>query len=180
MKKLLILLLILVNASWLYAQRSENKDENLKKQAKSEKKSKQKLIGTWSLVSVDNILPDGMRTKPYGDNPQGILMFDKNGNYAIQILRANRPKFISGDKTKGTNEENKALVLGSNSHFGKYFINAVDNTITFRVEHSFFPNWEDAEQVRPFTLTKTELKYTVPNTTNGTGVSGEVIWKRLR
>lgn len=67
-------------------------------------------------------------------------------------------------------------MLGSNSHFGKYVINAADSTITFKVEHASFPNWEGAEQTRPIELTPTEL----PNTTNGTGVSGEVIWKRLR
>jgi hypothetical protein len=163
----------------MYAQKPVGGVKSVNKET-LEKRISDKLIGSWTLVLVENILQDGTRTKPYGENPQGILIFDKNGNYAIQILRTNRPKFVSGDKTNGTNEENRALVLGSNSHFGKYVINAADNTITFKVEHASFPNWEGAEQTRPFALTKAELRYTVPNTTNGTGVSGEVIWKRLR
>lgn len=179
MRKIFLLFFILICVQAIYTQKSIGGAKSVKKNT-LEKRISDQLIGTWTLVLVDNILPDGTRSKPYGENPIGLLIFDKNGNYAIQILHENRPKFISGDKTKGTNEENKALVLGSNSHFGKYTINAKDQTITFKVEHAFFPNWEGVEQIRPFTLTKTELKYTVPNTTNGTGVSGEVIWKRLR
>lgn len=179
MRKIFLLFFILIAAQAIYTQKSIGGAKSVKKNTLEKRISKQ-LIGTWSLVLVDNILPDGKRTKPYGDNPQGILMFDENGNYAIQILRAVRPKFDSGDKTKGSDEENRALVLGSNSHFGKYVINAKDQTITFKVEHAFFPNWEGAKQIRPFTLTADEFKYTVPATTNGTGVSGEVVWKRLR
>jgi hypothetical protein len=179
MKKIFVLLFVLICVQAVYTQKSIGGAKSVKKNT-LEKRISEQLIGTWALVLVDNILPDGTRTKPYGENPQGILIFDKHGNYAIQILRHTRPKFASGDKTKGTDEENKALVLGSNSHFGKYVINAQDQTITFKVEHAFFPNWEGAEQIRPFTLTADEFKYTVPNTTNGTGVSGEVVWKRLR
>ena len=34
-----------------------------------EKRISDKLIGTWTLVWVENILHDSTRTKPYGENP---------------------------------------------------------------------------------------------------------------
>jgi hypothetical protein len=178
MKNLLLLLLFFICVSTVSAQQLI--DRNVKPQNKmlSERQWKQQLIGTWNLVLVDNINPDGKRTQPYGENPQGILMFDKDGNYALQILRTDRVNFVSGDKTKGTADENRALVLGGNSHFGKYLINAADNTITFQIEHAFFPNWQGTEQKRNFTLSEKEFRYTVPTTTNGAGVSGEVVWKK--
>jgi hypothetical protein len=179
MKAILILMLTLVSVQAICAQRTDGGDAKTKAETVSEKRIGEKLIGTWSLVLVDNILPDGRRTKPYGENPVGLLMFDGKGNYTLQILAANRVKFASGDKTKGTSEEDKSLVLGSNSHFGKYFVNAADNTITFMIEHAFFPNWEGAEQKRTFTLSAKEFRYTVPTTTNGANVSGEVVWKRV-
>jgi len=178
MKKIFLLLLALICIQVVYAQKTVGDPVKTKDKFLSEKQVKDKLIGTWVLILVDNILPDGSRTKPYGENPQGILMFDKDGNYSLQILRAGRAKFASGDKTKGTAGENKSLVLGSNSHFGKYFISADGATITFRIEHAFFPNWEGAEQKRSFTLSDKEFSYTVPATTNGAGVSGEVVWRR--
>jgi hypothetical protein len=180
MKRLFLLLLILIGVQTVHAQKPINTGADSKNQAARQKRIKDQLVGTWTLVLVDNINPDGKRTQPYGEKPQGMLIFDKDGNYSLQILRAERAKFVSGDKTKGTADENKLLVLGSNSHFGKYLINAVDNIITFQIEHAFFPNWQGTEQKRNFTLSEKEFKYTVPTTTNGAGVSGEVVWKRSR
>ena len=77
------------------------------------------LIGTWKLKLVDNILPDGSRVHPYGPDPQGVLMFDAGGHYALQIMRADRPKFAANDKNKGTAEEYRGVVQGSNCHFGR-------------------------------------------------------------
>lgn len=180
MKQLFLLLFLLMSVQAVYTQKAIGGGAKNKDKTVSEKRIKQQLIGTWTLFLVDNINPDGKRTQPYGENPQGILIFDEDGNYSLQILGADRAKFVSGDKTKGTLDENKSLVLGSNSHFGKFSINASENTITFQILHAFFPNWEGTEQKRTFTLTDKEFKYTVPTTTNGAGVTGEVVWKRRR
>lgn len=141
----------------------------------------QELAGTWELVSVDNIYPDGSRVQPYGEHPQGILMFDPKGNYSIQILKSNRPAIVSGDKNKCTPEESAALVQGSNSHFGKYLVDTRCGTITFRIEHAFFPNWEGTEQKRNLTYTGNTIKYVVSNTTQGgKTVIAEVSWRRVQ
>jgi hypothetical protein len=137
------------------------------------------LLGTWTLVLVDNVLPDGRRVHLYGDNPQGILTFDADGRYALQIFQTGRPKFASNDKAKGTPEENQAAVQGSNSHFGRYAVNAKDQIITFHVEHASFPNWEGTQRSCPFTVTKDRLKYIVPNPSSGANVTGEVEWQRM-
>lgn len=179
MKTLFLILFITVCVQTMFAQKTVETPKSFSG-IKLETDASDLLTGIWTLVSVENILPDNTRTRPYGKSPKGILIFDRDGNYAIQILREDRPKFASGDKTRGTNEENRALVLGSNSHFGKYVVNAADRTITFKVEHASFPNWEGAEQIRPFSLSNSEFRYFVPNTTNGAGVTGEVIWKRSR
>ena len=137
------------------------------------------LAGTWTLVLVDNILPDGSRVHLYGASPQGLLMFDGHGRYALQILRSDRPRFAANDKGKGTPAENQAAVQGSNTHFGTCAVNEVDHTLTFRIEHASFPNWEGTEQKRSFALTGEELTYTVPTPTTGTAATGEVVWRRL-
>ncbi|MCP3135947.1 lipocalin-like domain-containing protein [Pyxidicoccus xibeiensis] len=144
-----------------------------------QKSFKEQLVGTWTLVLVDNVLPDGKRVQLYGAEPQGLLMFDGQGRYSIQILRAGRTRFASSDKNQGTPEENQATVRGANSHFGRYSVDEAERTITFHIDHASFPNWEGTEQRRTFTLTDDELKYTVPApTTGGTGAVGEVKWRR--
>ena len=136
------------------------------------------LAGAWTLVSVVNILPDGTRTEPYGPAPQGLLLLDAEGRYSLQIFRAGRAGFASGDKNRGTAEEYKATVEGTNSHFGRYAVDRAGGVITFRIELASFPNWEGTEQKRSFSRTGTELRYSVPTTTNGAGVTGEVVWRR--
>jgi hypothetical protein len=83
---------------------------------------KDQLVGTWTLVLVDNVQSDGSRIQLYGPNPQGILFFDGAGHYALEILRSGRPRFAANDKSKGTPEEYQAAVQGTNSHFGTYAV----------------------------------------------------------
>jgi len=154
---------------------------NAQKKDISKKSIQQQLVGAWSLVAVDNIYPDSSRVQPYGDHPQGMLVFDAQGNYAVQILKADRPKVLSGDKNKCTPEEYAALVQGSNSHFGSYTIDEATHTITFFIEHASFPNWEGTQQKRLYTYTDDGLKYVVTNTTQGgQSVVAEVAWKRKK
>jgi hypothetical protein len=142
--------------------------------------NKDTIVGTWTLVLVDNVVPDGTRVHLFGDNPQGILTFGAEGRYALQIYRVGRAKFASGDKSKASPEENSAAVLGSNAHFGTYSVNATDGTIIFRIEHATFPNWDGTEQKRAFTVSDDELTYTVPTPTSGGTAIGEVKWKRQK
>ncbi len=136
------------------------------------------LEGTWTLVRVDNLMPDGSRIELYGPSPQGLLIFDGHGRYSLQILRAGRPKFAANDKSKGTPEENAAAVMGSNSHFGRYRVDVSKLTIAFVIDHASFPNWEGTKQVRTFELRGDHLIYRVPQPTSGKGAVGEVEWKR--
>lgn len=135
------------------------------------------LTGTYELVAVDNIAADGSRIHLYGDSPKGILIFDDKGNYTLQIYSEGRPKFAASDKSKGTDEENKAAVKGCNAHYGVYKIEG--GSIIFNIEHASFPNWEGTQQKRPFTILGDVFKYTVPAPTTGGAVAGEVVWKKL-
>lgn len=170
MKSTFALLLLFCGMSILYAQRNKSSEGDLK----------QNIVGTWILVSVTNIYPDGNKVYPYGDHPQGMLMIDKAGHYAIQILKAERPKVASGDKNVCTPEENAALVQGSNSHFGQYSMDEKNKTITFNIEHASFPNWEDTQQKRSYTFVNNVLAYVVTQTTQGgQSVIAEVAWRKL-
>ena len=149
--------------------------------AMAQKTSLEQLVGTWTIVLVDNVLPDGGRVHLYGSNPQGIVMFDAGGHYSLQIMSDGRPKFAASDKSKGTPEEYKAAVQGSNCHFGRYTVDERDHTVTLHVEHATFSNWEGTELKLPFTLSGDQSKLIIPHpTTGGPNVTGEVGLKRIR
>ena len=140
-----------------------------------------KLVGTWMLVSADNVFPDGRRVQVYGPEPQGILIFDAAGHYSLHIYRNGRLKFAANDKAKGSPEENQSAVQGSNTHFGRYTVNESDASITFHIDHALFPNWEGTEQKRSFRIVNGRLTYIVATpTTGGIAALGEVVWQRAK
>lgn len=137
------------------------------------------LVGTWTLVRVDNLSPDGSRVELYGPGPRGLLVFDAQGRYALQILRATRLRFASNDKARGTADEYADAVRGTNAHFGRYRVDSAASSISFEIEHASFPNWEGTRQTRSFTLDGPSLVYRVPTpTSGGAQVIGEVEWRR--
>jgi hypothetical protein len=148
-------------------------------EAAAQQTAQQQLVGTWSLVLVDNVLPDGSSVHLYGPNPHGIAMFDADGHYSLQIMSDSRPKFAAGDKSRGTAEEYKAAVQGSNCHFGRYTVNDADHTVTLHVENATFSNWEGTDLQWPLALAGSELRLTIPHpTSGGSNATGEVVLRR--
>ncbi len=119
------------------------------------------IVGTWALAAAEKILPDGTRATDYGVNPHGLVIFTADGHYSVQIYRADRLKFSSGDKLKGTAEEYKEASLSSSVHFGTYSVDPARHTITFHVDRSSFPNQDDTTQVRPYEKNGDELSWKV-------------------
>src|SRR5262249_25579304 len=78
---------------------------------------------------------------------------------------------------EGTPEENRALVQGANPHWGRYAVSTSDQTILFKIDHAFFPNWEGTEQKRPFTLTGDRLTWIAAAST---GARAEVVSRRAK
>ena len=134
------------------------------------------LVGTWTVVSIVNTQPDGKKVETFGSKPVGILTFDAQGRYNLQVCRTGRAKFASNSRDKGTAEENQAAVTGCNPHWGKYTV--ADGAINFQIEHAMYPNWEGTTQKRTFTIKSDTLTYNVPAASAG-GTS-EVVWKRAK
>ena len=127
------------------------------------------VAGTYSAVSVP----------AYGDKPQGQLILTADGYYVQLIRRAGLKPIAAGARTKGTPEENQAVVHGSNAHFGRYTIDDGGKAITFIVETATFPNWDGKPQKRPLKVSGDTLTYTVAAPSGG-GKPGEVVWRRRK
>jgi hypothetical protein len=138
--------------------------------AQGKRINKQQLVGTWKLVSSD----------VFGQNPKGILVFDRNGNYSLTIVRSDLPKFAAGSAGKGTAEENQTVMAGMVTSFGTYSLNEADKTITTHVEGSSYPNLAGGEQRRIISsLTRDELRYTNPTAVFGLP-NAPTVWRRAK
>jgi hypothetical protein len=127
------------------------------------------VAGTYSAVTV----------RAVGDNPYGQMILTPYGRYSIVVRRAKLAPVASGVRNKGTDAENKLLVDGSISHFGKYTIDDGGKAITFHVEQSSFPNWDGKPQKRALKVSGDTLSYTVSTPSDG-GKPSDVVWKRMK
>ena len=144
---------------------------------------KERLLGTWVLVSIEAVRQDGGRSPLFGANPKGIAFFDPHGHYIISVMSSDRPAFAVNDRMQGTAEENKATSQGTITYFGTYSVNETDRAMVIHIDASSFPNWDGADQKRLITLTEDvlalgdrRLKLTVPPAPTG-GAALEVLWR---
>lgn len=97
-------------------------------------------VGTWKLVTLGFRRSDGTITYPYQADALGMLMHDAVGNMSVQIMRANRPHFPSGDPARGTAEDMQKAFDGVVTYFGRYDVDHAAVIVTHHVLGSSFPN----------------------------------------
>jgi hypothetical protein len=143
-----------------------------------QKSLKEQLVGTWTLVSSDEVRPDARKLKQFGANPRGINVFDANGRFFLMIASADNSKIASKDPSRKTNfEEVGGLIVESIAYYGTYTVNEAERVAILHLEASTFPNQIRTDQKRTITsLTADELKYSSPAETSGVQV--RQVWKR--
>ena len=140
---------------------------------------KDRLVGTWLLVSNTNTAPDGIKRQPFGESPKGVLILEANGRYAQVFTRPDRPKFKANNRLQGTPDEIKAAWDGALAHFGTWSVSEADKTVLLRVEGSFYPNQEGNEDKRVVNgLTADELHFL--NAASSAGGQTEAKFRRAK
>jgi hypothetical protein len=142
--------------------------------------AKEQIVGAWTLVSADSVMPDGRRVAVFGADPRGMIVFSRDGHFALVQMRSGLPRIAANSRAQGTAEENKAIVEGSIAYFGAYALNDAGDVMVLRLEGSTFANLlAIGEQKRLITsLTQDELRFANPRTPSGATL--EVAWKRAR
>ena len=145
------------------------------------------LPGAWNLLLIDGIDGEGINHPLYGPNPEGIAMYSANGYVAVEIMRSiNRPHFASGNRDKGTTDENATTVQGTLAYYGTYTVDEAGKTLTEHVEGSTFPNFEGVKRaIKIVQITDEVMTLELPITQSTTPGQGgyktiQVIWKKLK
>ena len=128
-----ILLLVFAGLTLLISvagKATDSLDKN-KKSDKIKNMKKNKVAGTWSLVSgyLDN---HGTHIDILGPHPAGMLIFTEGLHFMVVVHNPDIPKFASGDRANATPEEYKTAVTNSLGVYGTY---TVDETGEFGEEH---------------------------------------------
>jgi hypothetical protein len=143
-----------------------------------QKSLKEQLVGTWILVSNENVLPDGSKRQLFGANPKGSLMLDSHGRYSQIYLTSGVAKFKANNRLEGTAEENKAVVQGTTAQFGTWSVDEASKTLVLSIEGNMYPNLAGTESKRTATVTGDELK--LSNPAPGAGGRSETVLKRVK
>lgn len=130
---------------------------------------KEQIVGTWRLTSFYSE-ENGVKRDTFGDKPVGMLMIDGSGNIMTMQSRTGIPKFAIGNRTKGTDAENRAVLEAIIAGFGSYTVEG--DTVTISWISSSYPNRIGTQEKRTYKITGDNLMVTNPGgSSGGTAVS---------
>ena len=99
---------------------------------------------------------------------------------SVQIMRRDRPAFVSDDWLAGTASEIKSAFEGFTAYFGNYEVNEKKGTVIHHVEGSLFPNWIGRDQMRFFKFAGNCLTLSTPPMPIGNSqVTGQLVWEKV-
>jgi len=140
--------------------------------------SKDKLIGTWQLESwtVGYADRDDL-SYPYGDDPQGLLIYSKDGWMSASISRSGRAPLPEDVSYRKLPDALKAAAFSSYFHYaGRYQV--VDSDVIHYVTQSLNPNFPGTEQLRHAELDGQTLVLSGKDQVNDVTRFHSVVWHR--
>jgi hypothetical protein len=139
--------------------------------------AKDKLVGTWKLVSASTTTSTGERSEtPYGLNPVGFLTYTDENRIAAMISHSARKALFSGG---GSLEEQAEAFKTFFGYAGRYTVSG--DKVTHHVEISSIENYVGRDLVRHVKFEDDRITLVTPPTpVNGKTQIFELIWERLR
>ena len=109
-----------------------------------------KLVGTWKLISAEDVNPNTGQWVPYtfGNPPSGYFIYDATGHASVQIMTTPPQQIATPDSP--TPDEALAIFNAYIAYYGTYTVDS--GNITVRVEGGLDPSQVGTDQVRPYEL----------------------------
>ncbi len=128
-----------------------------------------RLIGTWLLVSQHTQYPDGRVVVTRGAAPRGVLMYDALGNMAVQLMRTDAQ---AGDYTDLT--QLRTAMEGYHAYFGTWDLDEAAGIVRHHVIGAAYPPYCGTTQVRHYALEGDRLTLRVEAETE----TRLLVWRR--
>ncbi len=136
---------------------------------------KDRFVGTWKLVSIEQRNAKGEVVPPAspGPPPVGFIIYDAAGYVAVAIMPSGRQKYVA---PQPTNEEARAAMTGYAAYFGTFTINEGEGAVTHHLQGSLNPAMA-SDQKRFFELSGNRLTLKPPP--GPTGNQARLTWERV-
>jgi len=172
----LIVLVVAGEMAFGFAQRGANAGA-----AHAEPGARERLIGTWKVVSAGTIRPDG-KFEPfpeYGPNPIGYLMYDTTGHMCVSLANPNDPHWANPEKP--TDAERLRSYDAFFAYCGTYEVREKESRVIHRPEMGSWPHYIGTDQSRNFRLEGDRLILSEEETPPGGERSRyQVTWERVK
>lgn len=147
--------------------------------AAEESEIRDRIVGTWRLVSTEETMNDGT-TRPFpvfGPRGKGILMYQPDGYMCAVITNPDRLKWA--DPAHGTPEEKAAAADGTFSYCGRYEIDAKHETIVHLPEVASVPGFVGSRQIRPYCFEDGRLIFSDVEKDDPLVASWKIEWEKV-
>ena len=144
--------------------------------------ARSQVLGAWELESrtVRAASGDVLLDPVLGKQPLGRLFYDTSGHMMLQMMRQDRAQAISVPASP-KDANNPRVVLGYDSYFGTFQVNAPGGTITHHVEGSLFPEDLGKDFARRFTVDQDTFTLSFTSKSgDGTDVTRTLRFRRLK
>lgn len=149
-------------------------------QARTTKMPLDQFAGSWKLISSEMRTSSGEVQYPLGENCEGRIIFDTEGNFTAQLMRPGRANFASGDLMRGSDEEIREAYLGYVAFWSKIELDEENHQFTYKVAGSLFPNWIGHSNLRYYEFDGNRVTFRTPQfVLAGTEITGVLIWERV-
>ena len=140
------------------------------------------LVGSWRLVSVATVRPNGEEVTDWaGQRPSGLLMYQPNGYMSVQIRRDPPASWPHKSVDDGTVEERASAFDRYYAYFGGYDVDEAKGVVHHYVEGSLEPQEVGVTYERGFKLDGDKLLLTAtPFTFKGEQRYNKLLWERLK
>jgi len=142
-----------------------------------ERPLKAKLVGAWTLVSIEVTSKDGSKRPGFGGpNAKGILILDPSGQYAQVTGRPDRPKLSSTNRRTIPAAELGEAARSFGAGFGTWTVDEANRMLVLKTELGSIPNNEGSETKSSLKLAGDELRRVVSRA----NASTEFVYRRAK
>ena len=148
--------------------------------AQSESEIRDRIVGTWKLVSTEQTLKDGT-TRPYpqyGPNGKGFLIHARDGYMCADLVNPDRPKWM--DPIHPTTEEKVSTADGSFAYCGRYEIDVKKNRLVHLPEVATDPGYVGSRQIRPYKFEDGRLVLSDVEREEPGVLRWKIVWEKVR
>ena len=143
------------------------------------------LVGTWRLISVETLRPNGEIIYPfYGKHPEGLLIYDPSGWMSVQIVSDPKPLVPKADSREAflasKTTEKAAAADGYYAYFGTWTVDAANSTVTHHIEQSFYPGERGESGVRRMSISGQLLTLVARTHEMGEDHQRKLVWQRVQ